>query len=401
MYSVVDGRNPTETEAVKRVKTDSRILLVLFPSCERGGAEEYALTIAQGAVVAGWEAHAAFPQAPGTKSLIEDFRSHGVKYHRARLTETHLGRWRHMPNFLTTLGLLRRLKPTVVHLPLPWITDGLGSIVACAFSGQPSLVVFQLAPKTVDLARWRRGLCVRARSRKQRWVAVSEHNRENICRSYDCLPDEVTVVHNGASLPTQKATGPRAEIRRQVRQEFGLEENARILLTVARLEPEKGHRDLLPAIGHISTEFSGTKFVWAGEGPLRRELEADLFSLGLDEHVILAGYRDDVVRLLSASDLFVFPTRFEGFPFAVLEAMAAGVPVVASNASSLPEVITHNRHGLLFPPGDSDALRDAIRFALSNPDTMCAMAGNALSRVEDFSQEKMVEKTLALFDGMA
>jgi glycosyltransferase involved in cell wall biosynthesis len=209
------------------------------------------------------------------------------------------------------------------------------------------------------------------------------------------------VIYNGVSLPAKEVAAPRAETRQQVRQEFGLGENTRILLTVARLEPEKGHKDLLPVIGRISTEFPGTKFIWAGEGPLRGELEAQLWSLGLAEHVILAGYRNDVARLLYSSDLFVFPTRFEGFPFAVLEAMAAGVPVVTPSASSLPEVITHNKDGVLFAPGDSDALGNAIRFALSNPDAVCALAGNARTTVEEFSEDKMVEKTLALFDGMA
>jgi len=98
--------------------------------------------------------------------------------------------------------------------------------------------------------------------------------------------------------------------------------------------------------------------------------------------------------LLQASDLFVFPTYFEGQPFALLEAMAYGLPIVTSKASGIPEVIAHGIHGLLFRTGDRCELLETLRWSLRHPEEMRVMAENAQLRSQDFSEEKMLKETL-------
>ena len=113
-----------------------------------------------------------------------------------------------------------------------------------------------------------------------------------------------------------------------------------------------------------------------------------------------SGYRSDVPRLLRAADLFVFPTHFEGFGLAIVEAMAHDLPIVSSDAKSIPEIIENNVNGLLFPSQNSKSLLKTIRYALKHPDEMRVMAKEAKSNVERFSEEKMIEETLKLLKKM-
>ena len=146
---------------------------------------------------------------------------------------------------------------------------------------------------------------------------------------------------------------------------------------------------MIPAIPHILKEFPDTIFLWVGDGPQRDHLQQRLEEYGVASHVTLTGYRQDVSALLHAADLFVFPTHFEGLPFAVLEAMACGAPIVSSRAASLPEIIEHGTHGLLFCTGDSCDLLETLRWSLRHPEQMQTMAQNALLRVQDFDQQRL------------
>jgi len=116
-------------------------------------------------------------------------------------------------------------------------------------------------------------------------------------------------------------------------------------------------------------------------------------------HLLL--YRNDVVRLMQAADLFVLPTYFEGHPFALMEAMAVGLPVVVSDASGIPEMVTHKVHGIVFRSGERNALQEALVHALRNGEAMQAMALAAAQRVRDFSHERMLEQTLHLLRTLA
>ncbi|WP_244329404.1 glycosyltransferase family 4 protein [Tolypothrix sp. PCC 7910] len=101
-------------------------------------------------------------------------------------------------------------------------------------------------------------------------------------------------------------------------------------------------------------EFADVKFIWIGEGEQHKYLFKKLKECGLEDNVLFLGYRSDISRLLKAADIFVFPTHFEGLPFAPIEAMAHDPPIVASDASSIPELIEDKVHGLLFSVGNSN-----------------------------------------------
>lgn len=380
-------------------------LLTILPSTLRGGCEEYALTVATHAVKRGWEVHAGFPTTEGTVELISDFRSRGIAFHSLAVGEkgeeaTRLSRWHHGVCFVRTLACLRTIRPTIVHLVLPLPYFGLGVMLACAVHNVPVGVVFQLVseqahfgPKLLRAYRW-------LRSRNQVLVAVSHENRRHLCASFNISQNDIHVIPNGANVAAADST-PSDETRRALRRELGLSENTRLLLSVGRLNPQKGYLDLARVAPEILREFPDLKFAWVGEGPQRQQLEGAIREAGITEKVRLLGYRNDVPRLLRAADLFLFPSHYEGQSFALLEAMSAGLPIVSSDTSGIPEVIESGVHGVLYPARDRAALAGALRWALLNPESMRRMGQRAMDRARDFSEERMCDQTLSLLDGLA
>jgi len=372
----------------------------LFPSQYRGGAEEYAFTIASAARKRlGWRVYAAFPKTPATATLIDDLQENGVQYIPLNIREFpdyHQETWgRHAQRFVQTAALLRSINPDRVVLSLPWPPQGFSSLMACAVFHIPTVVVFQLMPQPFAFGPKRLRLYQWARTRSQQWVGVSRYNCRLIAQTFQIPEREVRCVYNGVAAAEEPPSN-RSAIRHQVRAEFGLPATAPLVVTVGRLHHQKGHDTIIPAIPHIVREFPDLKFIWVGEGPEQQPLRQKLDDYGVTEAVIFTGYRQDVGRCLQAADIFLFPTRFEGFPFAVLEAMAQGAPVVSSRSTSIPEVIEHQVHGLLFRPEDSCDLLETLRGALRSPETMRLMAQRAMQRVRAFSQQAMLDHTLSI-----
>ena len=140
-----------------------------------------------------------------------------------------------------------------------------------------------------------------------------------------------------------------------------------------------------------------TWWVWAGDGPERDALARGAAEAGVSDRVRMLGHLSDVTELMLASDLLVFPSRYEGLGIAVLEAHMAELPVVASDAGPLPEIVRDGVDGLIVPVEDADALAEATSWALSNPERMGAMAAAGQRRIAaEFSDRGMVERTLGL-----
>jgi len=175
------------------------------------------------------------------------------------------------------------------------------------------------------------------------------------------------------------------------RAELGLSESDKMLLWVGRLDPVKGLDVLLGAMQGVYGGV-GTHLFLAGDGPLRETLTARIASLGLTHRVHLLGRRDDVAALLKAADVFVFPSRTEGLPNALLEAMAAGCAIVTTDVPGCRDLIVEEGSGLLVPYGDVEALRHAIDRLLTDEIKAKRLARRAqLDVINDFSIAKMFQ----------
>jgi glycosyltransferase involved in cell wall biosynthesis len=187
---------------------------------------------------------------------------------------------------------------------------------------------------------------------------------------------DVEVVVHGIDVDRVRA---HLADRDTVRAELGVAARETLVVTVANLRTGKGYPDLLTAAHAVIDDGPALRFAAAGQGPQEAELEALHDRLGLGDRFRLLGYVPDAARLIAAADLFVLASVHEGLPVAVMEALALGVPVVATRVGGLPELIEPGESGLLVEPGDPDALAEAIRAAVE-PATRARLAAGARRR---------------------
>ncbi len=179
---------------------------------------------------------------------------------------------------------------------------------------------------------------------------------------------------------------------------FALDSDAVVIGMIAQLIPRKGHRHLLRALVDVAPDYPRLRVLLFGKGALRDEIEQQISELRLERTVALAGFRDDLNRVLPCLDLVVHPADMEGLGVSLIQAAACGVPLIASRAGGMPEIVRDGENGLLIPPGDVPALARALRTLLDDPGRRRALgrAGRALVERE-FSVDAMVEGNLAMY----
>jgi glycosyltransferase involved in cell wall biosynthesis len=367
----------------------------------RGGAEEYALCIARGAAAAGWETHLATPQSTALDALHAEARAAGVRVHALRIGRAAAlcnRRPRPLPQVVECAAmwlLLAWLRPAHVHVVLPGPLAAEPLRAARALWGGSATACHQLAPAVPPpLPRWRRRMHAWFRARGERWIAVSAHGRDFLAAWCGAPPDSVQIVHNGADAPPPPDDA--AALRVALRRELGLPDDARVLLTVARLDPQKAHELLLPGAARLAREDARLHWVWIGGGSLHEALSAGAARQGLAGRVHLTGYRPDAAAWLHAADLCLFPTHYEGFPLALIEAAAAGLPILASRVGSIPEFIVDGEHGRLVD-NTPEAWEAATRRLLAEPETQARLGAAARTRAAAFTRDAMLRATLEQF----
>jgi len=172
-----------------------------------------------------------------------------------------------------------------------------------------------------------------------------------------------------------------------------------LFVCVARFYPQKNHRDLLQAFAAGSALRPNCRLLLAGDGYLREELEQLARDLGISARVHFLGRRKDVPELLGACDVFVLASLWEGNPLSVMEAMAAGLPVVVTAAGGVPELASSGTHGFVVPPGDVPALSEAMMRMANHPAARQEMGAAAAARARTkFDDRRMVEAYESLYD---
>lgn len=162
---------------------------------------------------------------------------------------------------------------------------------------------------------------------------------------------------------------------------------------VGRLSEEKRHRDLFIAFRKVKEIFPNSRLLIVGDGEMRGELELLSRNLGIDDHVDFVGFQENVSIFLRKMDLFVLPSRTEGTPLTIFEAMASGLPVIATNVGGIPGVVLHDETGILIKPGHPESLADNIIKLLSDPTKMADMGTNGRKRViELYHPDNFIKK---------
>ena len=226
-------------------------------------------------------------------------------------------------------------------------------------------------------------------------IAVSDQVGEALLRWLPGLEGKVQVVPNAVD-PAQYCV-PEAQVH-HIRQEFGINEEHKVVLYAGRLLPAKGPDILLEALSYLPARDTSVRVLMAGNGPLEDTLRKQAANLSLDVKVTFLGLRTDLPVLLNLADLVVLPSRWEGLPMILLEAMAAHKPVIATTVGGIPEVIEHGVSGWLVPAEDPPALARGIGLLLCSTDLCERLSNGALQRVcTQYSIEAAIEKLLDIY----
>jgi glycosyltransferase involved in cell wall biosynthesis len=227
-----------------------------------------------------------------------------------------------------------------------------------------------------------------------RIISVSEFHREWAIQLKICSPLRIVAIPNGIPECRRTASNVRAELRKQL----GVSNSELLFLNVSRLVAGKGLEYLLEAVGLLPSNRKHIRFVIAGEGPQRKRLEQLASRLMLKDRLIFTGFRDDVGDLLAACDAVVLPSLREGLSISLLEAMAAGKPIVATSIGSHREVAAHAEVALLVRPADSLRLCEAI-LRLSGDQNMADRLGRNAQAVyrRFYTEERMLRSYRQLY----
>jgi L-malate glycosyltransferase len=221
--------------------------------------------------------------------------------------------------------------------------------------------------------------------------SVSNKVREDVLRSTSLSPNKVTVVYNGIDIPAgEPVASPSAD-------ETGVRHPELVLCWAGRMAPVKHLSLLLEAVALINDRIPLT-LILVGDGPERTPLESKVKELRINNSVNFVGYSHEVNRWLRSADIFVMPSHYEGFSVALLEAMAAGLPVIATAVGGNPEIVLNGCTGILVPPNDPSSLAAAILDLHHHSDNRRKMGTAGRDRVSsEFSMDRMVSQYIRIY----
>ena len=295
---------------------------------------------------------------------------------------------------LSILSIIRRRNVQVMHLQfIKPMTAMLLIILARVFLKKTAFIYHKRSPGTLINSRlsFKRHVSpLRVLSLfVDKIIANSDSIRENCLNRY-VKPNKVVRIYNGTVM--DKFENARDEAK--IRTEFKIPQHYRIVSIIKDARPEVGLRDLLSSIPKVLREFQEVVFLIVGGGIETESLKVLAAQLGIEGHVIFAGIRDDIPKIIAESFFTVDPSPVEAFGFVIIESMAGGRPVIAVNAWGPREIIVHGKTGLLVKPGKPTDFAQAITEMLNSPDKVKEMGVRSYLRVKDlFTIQKMSEET--------
>jgi glycosyltransferase involved in cell wall biosynthesis len=335
-------------------------LLQIIDHLGHGGAEALQLTLAKSIDRARFDLHVIALRQFQPPLLTPSLRALGVP-----VTELNQRNAYDLPALLSIIKYIRRHKIDIIHTHL-LASDFLGRI-AGSLTGRPVVSTIHNSRADLDNEPMRRQWMEQwtGRFMARRLIVVSEMLREETTQWFGVPSRKVVAIPNGVDTEAFRR-GPEfdsAAVKRDM-----VSGGEYVMVTnLARWVPQKGLSHLIDAARIVTDARPDVRFLLLGHGDLHAELEAQAETLGIADKVILGGFLYNVSDVLAASDVFVLSSLWEGLPLALLEAMAAGCPAVATDVGGVSHVLQHGATGLVVPPADSGALAAAILECVNNP----------------------------------
>lgn len=361
-------------------------VLAVIDSLTWGGAEMLLGDFAAGAPAAGLDLSVAYLQGVDESPAAARLIARGLEPELVPITLLHDPR-----GAARVLRYIRRTRPDVVHTHLGY-ADLLAGLSARALGIPFFSTLHVMAWDTTGRDGTKERLMSAARRRAHRVIAVSDAARAAYLETGWDEPEHVVTVRNG--IPGEVRPGAGAAVRA----ELGLAPDDVVVTMVAVLRDGKGHDVAIAAVDALRERWPGLRLLILGEGPFRPEVERMAAPLG--DRVLLAGQRNDVMDVLDATDVLLHPTRIDALPTALIEAAAAGVPVVSTVVGGVPEIVVDGTTGVLVaPPVATEPVAAALEALLADPARRAAMGAAARARFEErFTAEQWALRLRALYE---
>ncbi len=309
-------------------------------------------------------------------SLIRDWKAmlkirRILKNRNFNIVHTHTSK----AGFLGRIAARAVKTPLIIHTPHGHVLFG--------YFGKIKTLVFKILEKWINQIT-------------DNIIALTEREKEDYVFSKLANKDKITVIHSGIELKKYKNLS--IEEKQSLKKTLNIPEETLIVGTAGRLVPVKGPEILMRAAEKVLMKHPDVYFLFAGDGDQRRALGLLANGLGIKKNIVFLGWRADLVEILSLYDIFVLPSLNEGMGRVLVEAMALGKPIVASDIGGIPDLIFHGKNGFLVPPQKSSELAQYIQFLLEDENLRTSMGqkGKILSR--NFSIEKMVQNIESLYN---
>jgi glycosyltransferase involved in cell wall biosynthesis len=369
----------SQSMPVKRV-------LHVIDSLHLGGAQEVVLNLA----ICG---------SPRFRHEVATMHGHGIywdRLHNAGIKVHSLSPHKYFPAYLATLpSLLLATRPDILHchlIPSNILAKPLGALL-----GVPLILNHD---HTNDPHRIDNKLLLALDKSTNRFarhiIAVAASCREFLIQHESIPAEKITLVPNAIDL---RRFTPGTISRTESRLKLALPPDVPVIAGVGRLNPQKNFSLFLDIAAALSPRFPTLRFLLAGEGPEEEMLREKAAQLGLADRIVFAGYVADTREVYAAADFLLMPSRFEGLPMTLLEAMAMNLPVVASKLDGIAEVITDGEDGLLAAPGDPPAFTERLTRLLESPALASQLGTAARAKIEArFSVERMTTAVESIYD---
>jgi glycosyltransferase involved in cell wall biosynthesis len=294
---------------------------------------------------------------------------------------------------------IRKFAPDIIHINDP---SFLG-VIAARLAGVKKVVITHHTPEVKAQYNWKGKLAKKITFKlTDSFIFTSDYDKE-VGSKLDNIPlNKSKVIAYG--LDTNKFSQTQEQrntIRENIREKLQIPQNHIVIASAGRLETQKAQSDLIKAANIICSKHDNVTFVLVGEGSLRNQLETQIENQGLSGKFLLPGFVNNIYDFLCAVDIFAMSSLFEGLCYAVVEAAAMSVPVVATAVGGMRYSVADNETGYLVEPENPEKLAEKINFLIDNPDISQQMGEKGRTRfVKLFTLERMISETEALYCGL-
>lgn len=391
---------------MKGVKTKRKILYIVTKSVW-GGAQRYVYDLATSMPKDKFEVTVA---AGGKGPLLEKLAKAKIKTIPIPCLERDVNVFKELGSFIFLFKIFKEERPHIIHLN----SSKAGTIgaIAAFFYNQLPVTNYQLPARVIFTVhgwgfheprpRWQKSVIIFL----SRLAGLFQDHLIHVSR-YD-----LAATHSLEICPAEKAKYIPLAINRSaplnpsrskefLSKKVGLKEKAMWIGTVAELTKNKGLVHLIDAVNQTKNRLptANHQFLIVGDGEDREKLQKQIEALGLENTVHIAGFIPNAAQYLKAFDIFVLPSLKEGLPYTLLEAIHAKIPVIATATGGIPDLIEHEKDGLLVPPADPSALAEAINTLVANPKKRAMLAENAVKKIrERNSFSEMIRKHAELYE---